>query len=246
MRHLSYLSAFGLFTLLAVCLTNCGGGSVSPADACNQAMAAMCERASTCGGVAALNELGGFASVAECTKGLQAASCTSNNITCPAGQVFQSDQAQKCVDSLRSQTCVDYTNGIQPAACDLVCGSGSSSNPGSVNGGQGGNGGTGSTGGGTGTLAAQDACKQVLAALCERTSTCVGSAGLAALGYNSVSACTTGMQSESCATPQAAGCDTGETYYADQAKLCVDNMATLSCANFSAGTTPAACDLVCQ
>ena len=144
--------------------------------------------------------------------------------------MFKSDQAQKCIDGLKTEACTDVSNNVEPAACSLVCGPAS----------------TGGTGG-TGTLSAQDACKQVMAAMCERTSTCTGATGLNDLGgYTSVAACTTDMQSQDCATPAQAGCTTGQTYHADQAQLCVNGMVALSCTNFTAGTTPAACGLVCQ
>ncbi len=241
MRFTSSPSVFGLLGLLGTGLMGCGGSSLSPLEACNQAMAAVCERSSACGGAAALSSMG-YASVDDCTKGMQAANCAASQLTCATGEAFQSNQAQKCVDDLRNQSCTDVSNGVEPAACALVCGPAGAGGTG----GQGGGGGSGGTGGGTGTISAQDACKQVIAALCERTSTCVGADGLTALGYTSVSSCTTGMQNESCATPADAGCSAGETYHADQAQACVDGMVSLSCANYLAGTTPDACTLVCQ
>jgi hypothetical protein len=242
-------SVLGLLGFLGTGLMGCGGSALTPLDACTQAMAAMCERSSACGGTAALNTLGGYTSVSDCTKGMQATNCAASNLGCSTGEAFKPDQAQKCIDSLRSQACTDVSDGVEPVACSLVCVSGGTGGTGGGGGGGTGGtsgGGTGGTNGGTGTLSAQDACKQVMAALCERTSTCAGSTGLSALGYTSVSSCTTGMQSLDCATPAQAGCSTGQTYHADQAKKCVDSMVAQSCSDFTAGTTPAVCDLVCQ
>jgi hypothetical protein len=101
------------------------------------------------------------------------------------------------------------------------------------------------TGSNSGQLGVQDACKQVVAAVCSRTSECMGTTGLAGLGYTSLSECIASEQAAGCATVAQTSCDAGQTYHADQAKLCVDGLNTLSCANLSDGIMPAACDLVC-
>jgi hypothetical protein len=246
MRRISCRSVFATLGLMVSGLMGCGGSSLSAQDACNQAMAATCEKANACGGAAALAAMGNFTSVADCTKGLQADTCIPSNLTCDVGETFKPDQAQKCVDGIKSSSCTDFTNNVMPAACDLACSPGGGTGGSGGTGGGGGFGGSGGTGGSAGGPTAQVACNQVMAALCNRTSACAGSAGLTALGYTSIAACTTGMQAESCATPAAAACDSTEVYYPDQAQQCVDGMVALSCANYTAGTFPAACDLVCQ
>lgn len=246
MKSVFYLSVFAVLGFLSAGLPSCGGDDLSPQEACNQAMAAICERANTCGGTT-WSEMG-FSSVAECTTGMQALNCSNPaEIACDPGETFQQAQAKKCISDLKGQACTALDS--MPPACDLVCAAGGGAG-GSGAGGIGlpGNGGAGGAGGGGGGggLTAQEACRQVMAAMCERISACYGAEGLTALGYTSVAACTTGMQAEACATPADADCDTGKTYHPDQAQKCVNGMVSLSCADYGTGTMPAACDLVCQ
>ena len=105
--------------------------------------------------------------------------------------------------------------------------------------------GTGTGGSSGGQLSDQDACKQIMASVCNLTSQCAGATGLAKMGYSSVSACIAGEQAANCATVAQASCGPSQTYHADQAKLCVDGLNTLSCTNLSNGLTPPACDLLC-
>ena len=67
-------------------LVGCPGSSgLSKEDPCSQTMAIKCEQISTCGGVNALTSLG-YSSADDCTKGLQAANCTSAQAAaCEAG-----------------------------------------------------------------------------------------------------------------------------------------------------------------
>jgi hypothetical protein len=224
MRRTAYLSLCLFLGLLTPGLLTCGGSSLTMQETCNQAMAAMCDRASACG-------INSYSSVAECTTAMQTANCSDPTaLTCPAGTVFSSTQAQKCIDEQKAQSCTDLANDVMPTACGLVC---AVSN-------------TGGSGGAGGTLAIQDACKQVMAIMCERTSTCVGASGLSALGYTSVASCTSGMQADACGTPQQAACDPGMTYYPDQAQQCINSLSTLACTDFTNDVYPPACDLVCQ
>jgi hypothetical protein len=128
--------------LLVVGLAGCGGGGGGSAQkqACDQTMAATCDRAFTCGG-ATWSDMG-FSSVAECTKAMQTAICAS--VACGAGETYHADQAQKCLDETKAQSCADVSSGVVPGACDQVCSSGGGT------GGGGGGGGSGGGGGGTG------------------------------------------------------------------------------------------------
>jgi|GEM_PF-3086352 len=222
MPRTSNLSTFLLLGLLTTGLLTCGGSSLTPTETCNQVMAAMCDRLSACGMI-------GSTTVADCTTSMQANNCSNPaDIACPSGYVFSSAQAQKCVDEQKAQSCTDLGNDVMPTACGLVC---TVSN----------------TGGGTGgNLPIQDACKQVMAIMCERTSTCLGASGLSALGYTTVASCTAEMQAEACGTPQQAACDTGTTYYPDQARNCISGLGTLTCADFTNDNYPPSCGLVCQ
>ncbi len=253
MRHVTKLAFLGS---LAIGLVSCGSDGSSQVDACGQAMAAKCNRAFACNGAAGLAAKG-YSSVGQCTAGEQAKNCGA--VKCDYGQTYHADQVKSCVDALNNQVCSDLSN--EPPACVLVCSGGASAGggvtggvgggPGIIGGGSGiiggGNGGAGGgTAVGTGTLSAQQACMQAIAALCTRTFACSGQAGLMALGgYSSVAACTTAQQALNCAAP-AQGCAEGGTFYADQAKACVDNMNVLSCNNLVANNYPASCDLVCS
>ena len=218
MRRTAYLSLCLFLGLLTPGLLTCGGSSLTMQETCNQAMAAMCDRASACG-------INSYSSVAECTTAMQTANCSdSTALTCPAGTVFSSTQAQKCIDEQKAQSCTDLANDVMPTACGLVCAV---------------------SGGGSGPTI-QAACAQVMEITCERISTCLGSAGLSAAGYTSIAECTSGMQAENCATVASGSCGSGETYYPAQAQACIDGMATLSCADFTNTNFPIACDLLCQ
>jgi len=141
----SYL--FACWASLVIGVAGCGGGNgnSSAQQLCNQSAAAMCEKASTCGGASALADMG-YASVADCTKQSQAEDCA--NPTCPTGQTYHADQAQKCIDETKAQSCVDFTNGDPPVSCLLIC---SAAGVPPASGGSGGDtGGSGGTDEGTG------------------------------------------------------------------------------------------------
>lgn len=242
MRRISFPLALGL---LVAGFLACDGSSLTIQETCNQVMAAMCQRMSDCG------ELG-TTSVADCTKAMQAGNCTSASISlaCPSGTTFHASQAQKCIDEQKSQSCTDLDNGLEPNACTLVCtagGTGGTGGGGSGNG-NAGSGGTGGTGGTTtpGTLGALDACKETMALMCQKTSTCFGTTALTDLGYASVAACTTEMQADGCADVTQTSCDDGQTYHADQAKACLSALPSISCTDFAGGTFPSSCNLMCQ
>ena len=119
------------------------GAGLSPADACNQTVAVICERTSSCGGPQAL----------DCTKGLQNVNCDATRGACAPGQVYHPDQAQKCIDNFRAESCTDFGNGLEPTACGLVCTSGGGGIGGGVaHGGNGGYGGSLGYGGYAGNL----------------------------------------------------------------------------------------------
>jgi hypothetical protein len=99
-----------------------GSSGLSAVAACNEAIAAICEQTSYCGGALALADLG-YSSTADCVQGLQTANCTSQ-AGCGPGETFDLDQATKCIDGFRAESCADFSSGVEPAACSLVCGRG--------------------------------------------------------------------------------------------------------------------------
>jgi hypothetical protein len=123
MQPTVYLSTLASLGVLVAATIGCGSsdGNASAKQACNQTMAARCERTFACGGASALTDMG-YGSVAECTQGLQSENCA--NPTCPAGKSYHADQAQKCADETKAQSCTDFNEGNPPASCSLVCGSG--------------------------------------------------------------------------------------------------------------------------
>jgi hypothetical protein len=135
-------------------------------------------------------------------------------------------------------------------ACEASSGGLKAKNPfdgGPGGGGSGGGGSTGgggggpSTGGSGGGLAPNEACKQNIAAFCERTLRCDGTNGLSALGYTSVTDCTTQVQAKACMGASEL-CGAGQTYHPDKAQLCVNAMKDLAC---TSQASPAVCDEVC-
>jgi hypothetical protein len=118
-------------------------------------VAATCEKNFACGGAQALLDMGGYGSVADCTKAMQAQDCA--NPTCPAGKTYHPDQVQKCTDETKAQSCADFASN-PPASCMEVCtaagvtpGSGGSAiGAGGSQGGGSGGGGTSSAGGASG------------------------------------------------------------------------------------------------
>jgi hypothetical protein len=101
--------------------------------------------------------------------------------------------------------------------------------------------GAGACGGGSGGLAAKDACKQSAAAFCERLLRCEGANGLSAMGYVSVVDCTEHVQASSC-TGGSEICSTGQTYNPDKAQSCVNAVKDIAC---SSETSPPVCAEVC-
>ncbi len=110
---------------------------------------------------------------------------------------------------------------------------------GSSGAGGGGSTGSNSTGGG---LTAHEACKQNIAAHCERTLRCKGEIWLTAIGYSSVEDCATQVAAEAC-TALSGFCPADQTYHPDKAQLCVDAVKNLEC---STETPPAVCEEVCE
>ena len=114
----------------AACIYACipgGGGTggdvgLSELAACNEAIAAICEQTSLCGGTLALAKLG-YSTTSDCTGGLQNAKCASQ-AGCGPGQTFDPNQAKKCIDGFRAESCADFSGGVEPDACSLVCSGG--------------------------------------------------------------------------------------------------------------------------
>ena len=149
MRPALCLSVFASVGLFVTGLDGCGGGSGNSAakDLCNQSEAATCEKQFTCGGASALAELG-FTSVSDCTKQMQS-DCV--NVSCPAGKTYHADQAQKCIDETKAQSCADFANN-PPESCSLVCAAGGITP--AAGGSGGGTGGVVGSGGGAGSTSA--------------------------------------------------------------------------------------------
>lgn len=102
----------------------CGGSSdLTPVDACNQAMGAMCDKMFSCAGAMAA-QLGMGANAADCKTQLVQQNCTADQVACPAGKTFQSAAAQTCIDTIKGMSCTAMTSSSStPAGCDdtAVC-----------------------------------------------------------------------------------------------------------------------------
>ncbi len=100
----------------ALLLFACSSSDTSnPSAACNSALSAVCNKASSCNGL-------GTISVSECIS-LGSSSCT--NAACPSGKTFSSSAASQCINDINALSCTDanndYTNGTLPSSCDLIC-----------------------------------------------------------------------------------------------------------------------------
>lgn len=109
--------------------------------------------------------------------------------------------------------------------------------------------------GSDGGLSPREGCEQLNATVCERIYACYTADELAADGFPaSEAACVTEQQQQSgCAQQTTANACTGsETYHADQAGDCVDQLGALSCSQFrdpqvllNFETVAPACSKVC-
>ncbi len=92
------------------------------------------------------------------------------------------------------------------------------------------------------------ACKSVVAETCSKYFGCLSKdetdALSASIGNNEAD-CRTKLEQSAC-TEQKLKCDSGETYSSSKASECLDQFKSLSCDEFSQGTSPAACDAICQ
>jgi hypothetical protein len=91
----------------------------------------------------------------------------------------------------------------------------------------------------------QAVCMQGTQAVCNKVYDCAEGEPLRAFLGATKADCISGLNASSCAT--ATGCDTGETYHADQAQACLTAFNAITCAQLSdaSAISPPACDMVC-
>ena len=99
------------------------GGLPSETEFCNQSIAAECERTATCEGSYGLSLLGNYTSQADCTTGQQAKFCSNVGglSRCSLGKTYHLDNAQACINGVKSMSCDDFTNMNLPPVCAQVC-----------------------------------------------------------------------------------------------------------------------------
>jgi hypothetical protein len=120
-----------------------GSANLTVREACNQTIAAFCERSFACGQSLSTQ----YASVAACTTTLQSTNCAQSQVLCGPGRIYHADQARICVDDLRVESCSDMGKGLTPPACNLVCTDNGAGGAWGGDGGWGGYGGRGGEGG---------------------------------------------------------------------------------------------------
>jgi hypothetical protein len=106
---------------------------------------------------------------------------------------------------------------------------------------------------GGGGVTPREGCEQAAVALCDQLYTCFTAAELAAAGYPTTeAACVTQFHTtQGCAAQTEANACTGnETYHADQADNCIDQIGGLECTqvrdpNFNVDVAAPACGKVC-
>lgn len=94
----------------------------------------------------------------------------------------------------------------------------------------------------------QQACKDIVAATCEKTFACYTGAEIDAikLVFGSTAAeCTTKLTA-SARCDQSTVCEGGKTYDSVQAGTCTSEYKALTCDKLKAGMTPTSCNTVCK
>ena len=92
------------------------------------------------------------------------------------------------------------------------------------------------------------ACKSITAEICSKFFGCFTEAeqqAAAALIGNNEADCRTKFEQNQC-NEQMLKCDSGKTYSSAKASECLEQYKALSCSEVSGGTSPAACDAICQ
>lgn len=100
--------------LLAAALLACGGSNSDSLSACKAAIESLCTKTFDCFPTEAQQFYG---SLSNCITNRQATVCTTANTTCPQGTHFNSDNANRCVEDYKNESCTDLGNGITPASC---------------------------------------------------------------------------------------------------------------------------------
>ncbi len=101
-----------------VIVTACSGAPGSPADACNQAMASVCNKIYSCIDTQTIQTTLGYTSQSDCTIKLQAQyNCA--NLTCPQGKTYNSTNASTCINDINTEACNQMAN--VPTPCLNTC-----------------------------------------------------------------------------------------------------------------------------
>lgn len=126
MRQTMVAAVLGFF---AIGLSACGSSNsnLTPQEACNERIAAECQKVSDCLGATGLTSLGGYTSVADCTTQMQAQDCTAAMVACTAPETYSVSDAQACIDAVKALTCATLVSVASPSdatppVCSIVCG----------------------------------------------------------------------------------------------------------------------------
>jgi hypothetical protein len=105
-----------LALLMAVAVSGCGG--TDPLTACKDGVSAVCDKSFACFPTEAEQIYG---NVSNCKTTFGAATCTTDNTTCPAGTSFNSGNASQCVNDYKNESCTDFANHNIPSSCLNTC-----------------------------------------------------------------------------------------------------------------------------
>ena len=128
MRKLLAVAAcgMGIWMFSACGGDNSSGGSTAadPVTACKEGTSIMCDKIFKC---LTADQIDMYKSIfglntEDCTIKLNA-DCIPEKQNCKAGQTYQPEMGQKCLDGIRNFTCDDLLdpNTPDPAACDQRC-----------------------------------------------------------------------------------------------------------------------------
>jgi hypothetical protein len=105
---LFFVSAVG------VGIVSCSGGPGTPAEACNQAMSAICAKIYACVDTQTIQKTLGYTSQGDCLTKLEATANCANQ-ACPQGRTYNSANASTCINDINTEAC--NQTGSQPPSC---------------------------------------------------------------------------------------------------------------------------------
>jgi len=101
-------------------VTACSGGASTPAEACNEAMSAICNKIYSCVDAQTITNTLGYTSAGDCITKLQAqTNCASQ--TCGQGRTYNAANANTCINDINTEACNQMTQTPPSCANTSIC-----------------------------------------------------------------------------------------------------------------------------